>query len=280
MSAEYVLINGARQTHIDVADRGFQYGDGLFETLEVLQGIPLFLEHHLDRLQTGCERLQIPMPDRHLLIREACELTAHAAQAVLKIIITRGPGGRGYLQPETIQTTRLLALSPYPDFPRHYQTDGVVVRFCRHRLGMNPDLAGIKHMNRLEQILARAEWKGERFQEGLMINQQGHVIEGTMSNVFYYHRHKLKTPPVDQCGVAGIVRALVVNEAMRLSIDVQECYFTPEQLLQADEIFVTNSIIGIWPVNSLADKKFACGPVTRKLQQMFAQLRTQNVNSA
>lgn len=280
MFADHVLLDGARKQCIDVADRGFQYGDGLFETLEVFQGIPLFLDSHLDRLQAGCGRLQIPMPDRRLIIQEARQLCTDVAHAVLKIIITRGPGGRGYRQPEAIQTTRLLALSPYPEYPRHYQTDGVVVRFCQHRLGMNPALAGIKHMNRLEQILARAEWQGDQFQEGLMTNQLDYVIEGTMSNVFYYQHHQLKTPPVDQCGVAGIVRALVMKAAKRLSIDVKECYFTPVQLLQAEEIFVTNSIIGIWPVKRLAEQALACGPVTRKLQDAFAQLRAQHVNPA
>ncbi|WP_031433439.1 aminodeoxychorismate lyase [Methylomarinum vadi] len=274
------LLNGESKHCIDVSDRGFQYGDGLFETIEVSNGKPLFLDLHLERLAAGCERLLIPMPDRSLLRHEAIQLSASAVQAVLKLIVTRGSGGRGYRQPDCIQPTRLFSLHPYPDYPHSYQSKGVAARFCRHRLGLNPDLAGLKHLNRLEQVMARAEWQGSDIQEGLMSNEEGFVIEGTMSNVFAVQDGILLTAPIERCGVAGIVRALLINVAGDMGIKVQERYFTSEKLLRADEIFVTNSVIGIWPVRQLETRRFEPGPVTKLFQKAYQQMRQQEVGHA
>ena len=133
-----VLLNGAGKHFIDVSDRGLQYGDGLFETLEIFQGKPVFFEQHLQRLRMGCSRLLIPEPDCQLLRHEALSLCKDAEHAVLKIIITRGSGGRGYRQPDPIQPTRLLSLHPYPQLPEHFYSQGVVARFCQHPLSINP----------------------------------------------------------------------------------------------------------------------------------------------
>ena len=171
------LLNGERRQCVDVADRGFQYGDGVFETIEVADGKPLFLDRHLRRLAKGCGKLLIPPPDLALLAEESLQISASARHAVLKLIVTRGCGGRGYRQPPRILPTRLLSLHPHPDYPEHFQTDGVTLRFCEYRLSINPALAGIKHMNRLEQILARAEWQDDGVQEGLMLDACGNVVE-------------------------------------------------------------------------------------------------------
>ncbi len=274
------LLNGERKLAIDPADRGLQYGDGLFETVEVCNGKPLFFDRHLERLALGCGRLSIPMPDRQLLGREASRLTAGADHAVLKLIVTRGCGGRGYRPPDVVRPTRLFALHPFPDYPATYPSQGIVARFCRHRLGLNPALAGIKHLNRLEQVMARAEWQNDEIQEGLMLNQSGFVIEGTMSNLFYVKDRCLITAPIEQCGVAGIVRAVLLELAEKMNTRVELQYFTPEQLQQADEIFVTNSVIGVWPVKQLEAGTFPLGPVTGALQRAFRQLRQQEIEHA
>ncbi len=267
------LLNGESKHLIDISDRGFQYGDGLFETIEVYRGKPLFLNKHLARLSEGCERLLIPAPDLHILEQEATELASGTQHAVLKIIVTRGPGGRGYRQPEKISPTRLLTLHPYPSYPENLTSDGIITRFCHHRLGLNPALAGIKHLNRLEQIMARAEWFDDKIHEGIMLNYQGNVVEGTMTNVFYVKDKILVTSPVDQCGIAGIAREIILNLAKQLSITVNQTYFLPEVLVRADEIFVSNSVIGIWPVRQLEQHIFNIGPVTRELQRAYNQLR-------
>jgi len=266
-------LNGESKHCIDVSDRGFQYGDGLFETIEILHGKPLFLDLHLARLLAGCKRLLIPMPDYALLQREAENLAMQREQAVMKLIVTRGTGGRGYRQPEEIRPTRLFSLHPYPDYPENFYREGVSVRFCRHRLGLNPSLAGIKHLNRLEQVLGRAEWLNADIQEGLMLDMHGNVIEGTMSNVFYVKDRILYTSLIEQSGVAGIVRAIIIDLAAQLSIETIKKNILPEELLQADEMFVTNSIIGIWPVKKLDRQDFVVGPITQELHNAYLALK-------
>lgn len=269
-----VLINGESRHSVDISDRGFQYGDGLFETIAVANGKPLFLQQHLNRLLTGCERLFIPPPDQTLLIAESRQLAATADNAVLKLIITRGSGGRGYRQPAFISPTRVLSLHPFPEYPASYQADGVRVRFCRQRLAINPMLAGIKHMNRLEQVLARAEWDGDAIQEGLMCDYEGYVIEGTMSNLFVVKNGMLLTPNLARCGVKGILREIVLDYAAANNIGVSEKQqLDQKSVLEADEMFITNSVIGIWPVRQLNEQCFKVGRITRRMQQWYAEAR-------
>jgi 4-amino-4-deoxychorismate lyase len=273
-----ILINGESREHIEISDRGFQYGDGLFETIEVRDGQAVFLEHHLERLASGCQRLHIPTPDTDLLRFEAGELwrrwagDSHSARAVLKIIITRGSGGRGYRQPDSIHPTRVVSLHPYPDYPETHWSKGIVTRICETRLGLNPILAGIKHLNRLEQIMARAEWNDPLIQEGLMLDVNGHVIEGTMTNLFYVKNNIVYTPALVQSGVAGIMRGMIMNISIDQGLSVIEHVFTKDELLSADEVFVCNSIIGIWPVALIENVHFSVGPITRKIQIQLDKL--------
>ncbi|WP_347987086.1 aminodeoxychorismate lyase [Methylomonas sp. AM2-LC] len=267
------LVNGERSESIDIADRGFQYGDGLFETIEVLNGRPLFLERHLKRLNHGCHRLLIPAPDQELLIAEAEQMSASTQRAVLKLIVTRGSGGRGYRQPAQLSPTRVFALYPFPDYPKQFHTDGVAVRLCKQRLGINQSLAGIKHLNRLEQILARAEWQNEEITEGIMLDHDNFVIEGTMSNVFLGKEGILYTPKLTNCGVAGIVRQMVIEFSTQYEIPLLEQEIECSALWQADEIFITNSILGICPVRMIEQTHFSIGTQTKKLQAMFNALR-------
>jgi 4-amino-4-deoxychorismate lyase len=268
-----ILINGESRTSIEIADRGFQYGDGLFETIEVRNGQPVFFKRHLQRLSLGCQRLQIPVPDAQLLSIEALELCRQmqGTQAVLKIIVTRGSGGRGYRQPDTIQPTRVLSLHPYPDYPKNYTEHGIVARFCSSRLGLNPGLAGIKHLNRLEQVMARGEWDDTAIQEGLMLDINGHLIEGTMSNLFYAKNHRLYTAALTHSGIAGVMRGLVMQLAAEHDSPVIEHHFTPDELLLADEIFVCNSIIGIWPVKQIENTHFPVGAISQNMQSRLQQ---------
>lgn len=260
-----MLVNGHSEHCIDCADRGLQYGDGLFETIRVIEGRPVFFDRHYQRLQQGCQRLLLPCPDFALLQAEALSLTSAKASGVLKIILTRGRGGRGYRLPEVVDPTRILALYPFPEYPPAFQQQGVNVRFCQTRLGLNPTLAGIKHLNRLEQVLARAEWQEATIQEGLMLDMNGHVIEGTMSNLFYVKDQTLVTAPVTHSGVAGIMRGRVLGWVARQGMAVAERNFFPEELLAADEVFLTNAIIGIWPVCQIEQHKFALGELTRHI---------------
>lgn len=194
-------MNGRPSPHIENTDRSFHYGDGLFETLEIIQGKAVFLSEHLARLKLGCQRLKIPYPEESLLLADIeTVLASQPAYAVLKIMLTRGSGGRGYRPPDKIDVNRFVALYPSPNYPNHYQIHGIAACFCQLRLGLNPVLAGLKHNNRLEYILARAEWQDE-YQEGLLINFNEQVIEGTMSNLFAVKNNTLYTPDLSLSGV-------------------------------------------------------------------------------
>ena len=273
-----MLVNGECREHIEISDRGFQYGDGLFETIAVINGQPVFFDRHMDRLNAGCRRLYIPFPGTELLTLEAQNLCQHSSKAVLKLIITRGSGGRGYRQPDVIQPTRVLSLHPFPDYPDTYKEQGITARFCDTRLGLNPALAGIKHLNRLEQILARAEWTDPDIQEGIMLDMNEHVIEGTMTNLFYIKNNTLYTSSLMLSGVAGIMRSIIMAMSSEHGLSAIEHTFTKDELLSADEVFVCNSIIGIWPIKQIATTYFPVGVITRQLQIWLAQFQNE-VNS-
>lgn len=269
------LINGELQEQISIRDRGFQYGDGLFETLAVTKGKPVFWDRHMRRLQHGAERLGLVPPPESLLRQEAGQICMNRERAVLKIIITRGASGRGYGPVAGASPTRVLSLSPWPDYPAVYSQQGVAVRFCRMTLSRNRFLAGIKHLNRLEQVLARAEWQDE-YQEGLMQDAGGLVVDGTMSNIFAVSQGTLLTPDMTQCGVEGVMRGVVLECAAAASVSCRVTDISRQDILNADEIFLTNSLIGLWPVRQLERQEFTVGSITRQLQQALHDAQKTN----
>jgi 4-amino-4-deoxychorismate lyase len=260
-----ILINGQATEQVSVLDRGFQYGDGLFETVKVQNGQPRHWARHLARLQAGCERLGIAMPAAAQLQAEAHQLCQGVTEAVLKVTVTRGVGGRGYAAASPMTPTRVLACLPAPDYPPTHWSEGVCLHLCQTRMGENSALAGIKHLNRLEQVLARAEWSDPQVAEGLLRDTNDRVIEGTMSNVFCVQAGRLLTPDLTRCGVRGITRDRVLAAARQAAIEVEETDLYVEDLQQAQELFVSNSLIGIWPVKHFAGRDFSLGPLTRRL---------------
>lgn len=265
------VVNGAAVDHVSVADRGFQFGDGVFETIRVEAGRPRLWRRHLSRLATGLERLGIEFDGIGALEEEAHALCRQAERAVLKLIVTRGAGGRGYAPPQSTRPTRVAALHPFPQFPGRHWRDGVAVRWCRTPLATNPALAGIKHLNRLEQVLARREWGDPAVAEGLMLDSDGRVVEGTASNLFLVADGGLRTPALQRCGVAGVMRGLVIELASNAGLVVQEEDLGREDVARADEIFLTNSLIGIWPVVRVEDRRLKSGKVTRQLMKRIAE---------
>lgn len=268
-----ILINGVETDQITITDRGFQYGDGLFETIEVVEAQPVFLEQHLVRLSAGCSRLNIPKPDIQQITGEIYHVCKNSKQAVLKIIITRGAGGRGYRQPETVYPTRVISLHPFPEYPNAHSEQGIVARFCNARLGLNPALAGIKHLNRLEQIMARSEWNDPAIQEGIMLDINDHVIEGTMSNLFYVKDKIIYTASLQFTGVTGVMRGIIKQLLSEHRYTLIEHEYVKDDLLIADEVFVCNSIIGIWPVKQIENVSFTVSELTNQLQGWLAQFK-------
>lgn len=259
-----MLINGEPSDLVAASDRGLQYGDGLFETIAVIDGKPRLWERHMARLANGCDVLQLPPPDIELLLREAQQLCGDRSRAVLKIIITRGSGGRGYRFPEAMTPTRIVSLHPWPDYPVSYYTHGIAAALCRTRLAVNPTLAGVKHLNRLEQVLARNEL-GDGLQEGVMRDLDGNVIEGTAGNLFIVEEGQLVTPTLSRCGVSGVMREVVLEQARQLTIPAAIEAIDLPRLRNASECFVTNSVIGLWPLYRLDDINYSQGIVTTSL---------------
>jgi 4-amino-4-deoxychorismate lyase len=259
-----MLVNGHAATTVALLDRGLLYGDGVFETIAVADGRARELNRHLRRLLHGCDQLGMIRPDVLLLRREAERVYAGAARAVMKIIVTRGSGGRGYRPSVQSEPTRILMLTDWSDNADHYRAHGIDVTLCRTRLGRNSRLAGIKHLNRLEQVLARGEWQDE-YQEGLLLDTDGCVVEGTMSNVFAIRDGALSTPALQQAGVAGIMRERVLETASQMNIGVQVQILKLSDIEAADALFFCNSLIGIWPVRRFQGSTFGDHQLTREL---------------
>lgn len=265
-------ISGRPGYGISVADRGLQYGDGLFETIAVTGGgSPCLWDRHMQRLQTGCRRLGIACPPPEQLLSDCLRETAGRKRGVLKLLLTRGAGGRGYRPPAAAEPTCIVAFHAWPDYPSRWWRDGIRLRFCSTPLGENPVLAGIKHLNRLEQVLAQAEWNDPEIAEGLMSDTGGRVVEGTMSNLFLVRDETLLTPDLSRCGVAGVMRGLVLDLAREQGIYLAERAIVPADLETADALFVTNSLIGLWPVRELERRHYTVDAIPVRLRRALEQ---------
>lgn len=247
-------------------DRGLQYGDGLFETIAVRASRPLLWGYHIERLAEGARRLGIPAPDAGLLYREARRAIGDAPHGALKLLLTRGVAEqRGYAPPPRPHPTRVAQFHPSPSPYPLPPLEPVRLRLCDTPLGVSPALAGIKHLNRLEQVLARAEWRDRRIFEGLMRDPGGDIVEGTMSNLFLVEGDALITPHLLNGGVAGIMRRVVMESARSLGLRISEERVDKQRLFAAEALFITNALIGIRPAASLDGVAFDPGKIDKQL---------------
>jgi 4-amino-4-deoxychorismate lyase len=237
---------------IPMNDRGLLYGDGLFETMRLSNGQVQFIDDHLQRLADGCKRLKIDVPDMTLLHYELQKLVGNHRDAVLKLVVTRGGGGRGYRPPVDAQPLRLWQLFA----PVSNDTQPLTVRWCETRLARNALFAGMKHLNRLEQVMAQSEWNDAQIGEGLLTDTEGELICGTMSNVFLMVDGTMVTPDLRYCGVAGIMRKNILKTADELNLAVEVRAVRFEELYSASEVFVTNVVRGIRSVVTLLPSQF------------------------
>lgn len=275
--AVQVRVNGQERSAVSALDRGLAYGDGVFESMRSCHGrIPL-LEMHLQRLHSSCGRLRIEL-DIEQVRREIQQLlilssAAGRSSGVIKLIVTRGPGGRGYRAPHGQQSTRVLIEFPHQPPAQAWLSQGISLRYCDTRLGLNPQLAGIKHLNRLEQVLARSEWDDPGIVEGLMADTRGRIVEGISSNLFLVSGGRLITPLIEGCGVAGVMRRYIIEEAApALSLQVTEMHCERVLLAGAQELFVCNAVQGVLAVNSLGGRNWRPGAVTRRVQEHVGRL--------
>jgi 4-amino-4-deoxychorismate lyase len=263
------LVNGVDGAGIAADDRGLHYGDGLFETMAAVRGRVRNFELHMGRLAEGARRLGFPPIDADALENECRDALGEQGSGVVKLVLTRGPGPRGYRPPDEPSITRVITASAAR--PTLALPEALTVRICDTRLGLNPALAGIKHLNRLEQVLACNEWRDPAVGEGLMLAADGRLICGTASNLFVVREGRLLTPTIRDCGVAGVMRQVVMRAAQALGIECLEREMGLEMLATAGELFLTNAVAGIRPVRVLVGHgEWPLGSITSRLIERLA----------
>lgn len=267
-----MLVNGVPGNLISIRDRGLLYGDGVFRTLRAIQGKALHWPLHYLKLQHDCATLGITCPGEAILSAELDEVLVQHPDGVVKLIVTRGEGARGYAPPADAKPTCIWDCSALPDHPAAWATQGVKACVCNLCLSVQPRLAGIKHLNRLENVLAAAELRDaqvhdDKVAEGLLLDAGGHLVEGTRSNLFLVSQDRLVTPALSRCGVAGVQRGRVMAWAMQHGVTLQVRDVGLEEALQADELFIVNSVIGLWPIRELEQRSWTEFPVAMRIKK-------------
>jgi len=251
-----------RIASVDPGNRGLNYGDGLFETMRVDRGALPLWPRHLARLREGAARLGIAMPARDAVEARIYDIVAGVDGGVLKLLLTRGEGGRGYAPPPAAAPVWLLSLHPLPAALE----SGLRLHWCQTRLAPQPALAGIKHCNRLEQVVARAEVERAGADEGLLRDIAGNAVGATSANLLALRDGRWLTPPVEACGVAGVLRGWLLERGL---VEVSE--LAPEQVESAEALALCNAVRGILPVASLGARAWAATAAVDALRAALAQ---------
>lgn len=264
-----MLFNGGSDTTGLATTRALHYGDGVFRTALVMAGEVIDLDRQLAKLAQDALALDLDCPDTALLAKEAQALGAMQDSGALRILLSRVALGAGYA-PGSRACDRLLQMRALPEYPQTRWNQGVTLGWSQVLLGIQPRLAGIKHLNRLEQVLASRDWPAEQH-EALMCDAEGRVISGSRSNIFFVIEHVLVTPDVSLAGVAGMMRDKLIALARTRGMGCEVGVVAPDELRHAQECFVSNSLIGIWPVRRIGSLEFpAPGSVTRALMDALA----------
>ena len=267
------VVNSVLNGFISPLDRGLAYGDGVFRTMKMVGGMPQFWPLHYQTLVADCGAIGIVCPSAELLMSDLLQLFTPDETAVAKIIITRGEGARGYALPAIVHPTRLVLKSAMPQYPSHFEA-GITLTVCETRLAHQPRLAGVKHLNRLENVLARTEWNNPEIADGILLDQHNLVIECTAGNIFARFGNELRTPKLNNCGVNGVMRQRILalskllSLAKPLSLDVEEAEIDLADLLLADEVIICNSMYGAWQVTKIQDKLFNNHGLAKQIREL------------
>ncbi|WP_330982032.1 MULTISPECIES: aminodeoxychorismate lyase [Enterobacterales] len=270
-----LMINGINQDFLSAGDRGLQFGDGCFTTARIQRGEIAFFTQHLERLQKTCAALFIPFTDWATLAEEMQALAKTADEGVLKVVITRGSGGRGYSTNGCQSPTRILSVSPAPAHYPRWQSEGITLALSPVRLGRNAMLAGLKHLNRLEQVLIRSHLEQTPADEAVVLDSEGWVTECCAANLFWRAGDTVFTPRLDQAGVNGIMRQHCLSLLAQSRFRVVEVNAREEAVSQADEVIVCNALMPVVPVNQFADARY----LSRELFEFLAPLCEQSTKS-
>lgn len=260
------LVNGVPSRCVDADDRGLAYGDGLFETMAVRGGRVPWIAYHLERLAEGCERLGMAGLKLDVVEGEVRERVNRLERAVVKAIVTRGGGGRGYAPPARPELTRIIGIFPWPERDASHYTQGLVLASSTVPVAENTRLAGLKTLARLEQVLAQMEMPAGA-DEAVQKRATGEIVGGTSSNVFIVRAGRVSTPAIRTCGVRGVMRRVVMETCARHGLKVEEADLFDADLHAADELFVTNAVRGVRPAREYDGRALEIGPVARRLEQ-------------
>jgi 4-amino-4-deoxychorismate lyase len=263
-----MLIDGLPADAVPATDRGLNYGDGLFETMRLHGGRVPLLERHLARLRTGCVRLGLRYPGDELIRADIARLAADApGEGVLRLVLTRGDGGRGYAPPPDARPRRIAACYPLPE----NGAATLAVGICATTLGRSAALGGLKHLGRLEQVLAAAEVAAAGWDEGLMLDSDGHIIEGTRHNLFYVRGGRLCTPPLAECGVAGVMRQLILEVLAARGTPGMEAPLRYHERHEISEMFMCNAVAGVRAVSRLDGRDLGAARFAAELRAPLAE---------
>ncbi|MDC9597863.1 aminodeoxychorismate lyase [Xenorhabdus anantnagensis] len=244
-------INGNQCDHLPVNDRAVQFGDGCFTTIRVEQGLPALLPLHIKRLQKGVEKLFMPALDWFQLETHIKQVVKGCESGVLKVILSRGTGGRGYSFDDTIKPTQILSLSSYPERYIAQRQKGASLVLSPIPMGINPYLAGIKHLNRLEQVLIKQFIEQSKADEALVLDSDGLLIECCTANIFWRKGKSVYTPDISQCGVEGVMRQKIIELLAESDYNLLCVMRYPEALAHADEVLICNSLMPVVPVDQI-----------------------------
>ena len=267
-----ILINGKKDNRISVNDRAFQYGDGIFETIAYKNNTLIYWNEHIQRLNNACRILQLNIIDEKTWLNDIKKVISDNQQdLVIKLIYSRGNGQRGYKIAEPVEPVRVVMSSPLPVYADELHDSGVKLMVCKTPASSNSRLAGIKHLNKLDNVLARNEWSDDEIFEGLMLDDYGNVIEGTMTNIFAVKNNSLYTPILKRSGVNGIIRQRIIDLAKNDNIVTQQIEIKLDKLLKMDEIFISNSLIDLCPVKQIDNNQYKIGSITKQLMNKLQQ---------
>lgn len=269
------LINGLEQNQLPASDRATQFGDGCFTTARIVNGAVSLLDAHIRRLQSACETLLIPFTQWDILESEMRQLAFGKPSGVLKVIISRGSGGRGYSGSACYHPTRILSLSDYPAHYERWRHEGVTLTLSPVRLARNPMLAGIKHLNRLEQVLIRTHLEQTDADDALVLDSEGFITECCAANLFWRQGSDVFTPSLEQAGVKGIMRQFCLQLLARSGYNVVEASVKEAALLSADEVVICNALMPVVPVRAYDRQRWS----SRELFQFLAPLCEQTRKS-
>jgi len=268
MSKNLSLINGEFKDSVSVYDRGLAYGDGFFETMlwdsfkeknKVNVGVEFWLRH-LKRIKDGCRLIQINFPSDDEIVRQRNIILKASLKekksGLLKMIITRGVGGRGYKFEKNMSPTIIFLSLQKPKIEKEYFKSGVIVKTCKTHLSKNTNLFGFKHLNRLDSVLASSEWEDKKIFEGVFVDSKQNILEGTMTNIFFVQKKTLITPSIIDSGINGVMRQVVIDNAKFFFDKVIIQNINLSDVKNFDQMFLTNSVVKVMPVSRFGKKKF------------------------